>query len=170
MLNCTTATGGRLAYPTQMPELSTDLERNAGSLDRLRALVEQLSAADLERSLGADWTVKTALGHLTYWDQRQRAALALHLETGTPLGTASTPPLEDSDDVSNVAITALANAGDGELMRAAVIEAAEGINALLETTDRGVLAAILDSPRAEIVQRWTHREEHVAQIEAGLSG
>lgn len=153
-----------------MADPTPDLERNAASLDRLRALVARLSVADLDRSLGADWTVKTALGHLTYWDQRQRAALALHLETGRPFGTDVTPPLEDSDEVTNIAITALANAGDGERMRAAVIEAAEGINALLEGADRAVLGAILDSPRSEIVRRWEHREEHVAQIEGGLGG
>lgn len=151
-----------------MTEIAADLERNATSLDRLRQLVERLTPADLARSLGADWNVTTALGHLTYWDQRQRAALALHLETGRPFGTEATPPLEDSDDVSNVAITALANVGDGNLMRAAAIEAAEGINALLDGTDPAILGAILDSPRSEIVQRWSHREEHVAQIEAGL--
>lgn len=153
-----------------MADLTTDLQRNAQSLSRLRDLVARLTSDDLGRSLGADWTATTALGHLTYWDQRQRAALALHLETGRPFGTEPTPPLEDSDDVTNVAISALANAGNGELMRAAVIEAAEGINALLEGADRGVLAAILDSPRSEIVRRWEHREEHVAQIEAGLVG
>ncbi len=153
-----------------MADPTTDLERNAASLDRLRALVGRLSAADLDRSLGADWTVKTALGHLTYWDQRQRGALALHLESGQPFGTEVTPALEDSDEVTNVAITALANAGDGELMCAAVIEAAEGINALLEGADRAVLSVILGSPRAEIVRRWEHREEHVAQIEGGLGG
>lgn len=151
-----------------MANIPGDLERNAASLRRLRDLADRLSDEDLDRSLGADWTVKTALGHLAYWDQRQRAALALHLETGRPFSTEPTPPLEDSDEVSNVAITALANAGDRELMRAAVVEAAEGINALLESADRAVLGAILDSPRAEVVRRWEHREEHVAQIEAGL--
>ena len=151
-----------------MADLQDDLERNATSLAHLRHVLERLSTEDLDRSLGGGWTVKTALGHLAFWDRRQATTLSHHLETGAPLGSGGPPALEDSDDVVNVAVAALANAGDGERMRVEVVEAAAAIDELLEGADPEVLAAIVAGGHADLVERWVHREEHIEQIELGL--
>jgi uncharacterized damage-inducible protein DinB len=52
-----------------------DAARNTEATRRLRELVATLSDADLAAPLGGGWTVAMALGHLAFWDGRQRAAL-----------------------------------------------------------------------------------------------
>ena len=151
-----------------MADIADELRQNATSLAHLRHVVERLSAEDLERSLGAGWTVTTALGHLAFWDTRQLATVRHHIETGAPLGTGGPPALEDSDDIVNVAVAALANAADPERMRVEVLRAAEAINHFLEDTDPSLLAPIVDGGHAYLVRRWQHREEHLEQIESGL--
>jgi hypothetical protein len=151
-----------------MAEIAGELRRNATSLSHLRHVVELLTTEDLARSLGAGWTVTTALGHLAFWDTRQLATIRHHIETGAPLGDGGPPALEDSDDIVNVAVAALANAADPERMRIEVLRAAEAINQFLEDTDPALLAPIADGAHAYLVRRWQHREEHLEQIESGL--
>ena len=100
-----------------MADIAADLKQNATAFAHLRHVLERLSTEDLQRSLGGNWTVTTALAHLAFWDRRQFATLQHHLETGAPLGDGTPPALEDSDDVVNVAVEALANAADPERMR-----------------------------------------------------
>lgn len=151
-----------------MANIAGDLKQNATALAHLRHVLDRLSTEDLDRSLGGNWTVKTALGHLAFWDRRQAATLRHHLETGAPLGSGGPPALEDSDDVVNVAVAALANAGDRERIRIEVVEAAAAIDELLEATDAELLEPVVAGGHAYLVERWVHREEHIEQIELGL--
>ena len=59
-----------------MVNIAGDLKQNATGLAHLRHVLDRLSTEDLDRSLGGNWTVKTALGHLAFWDRRQAATLA----------------------------------------------------------------------------------------------
>ena len=61
----------------------TYTEENAAELERLRALVARLTAADLARPLGGGWTVAMALAHLAFWDHRRRAQLQQWARSGT---------------------------------------------------------------------------------------
>jgi hypothetical protein len=151
-----------------MAGIADDLRQNATSLAHLRHVLERLSAEDLERSLGANWTVTTALGHLAFWDRRQFATLHHHLETGAPLGDGTPPALEDSDDVVNPAVEALANAADPERMRLEVVAAATAINDLIAATDPSLLEPLIEAGHPDLVRRWPHREEHLDQIERAL--
>ncbi len=45
-------------------------EHNRSQLARLQQLIAQLTDADLNRSVGDDWTVAVVLAHLAFWDQR----------------------------------------------------------------------------------------------------
>ena len=146
-----------------------DLDRNATSRASLIDLVCGLSLADLNTLTDdGDWTVKVALAHLAFWDHRQRASLHQHLLTGTPLGDGTPPALEDSDEVNNTAIDQLAPHLNPAAIADLVIEAAEAVDAQLERTDPALLERLATGPQPSIIQRWTHREEHIAQIANAL--
>lgn len=145
----------------------TDLERNARATARLRALVAALPPEALATPLGG-WTVQVALGHLAFWEARQRAALERHL-AGAALGDGAPPALEDSDAVVNDAVDALARRLDAAAAGALAVEAAEAMDALLERAPRDVVAGLAAGPQASIVRRWRHREEHLDQIAPALT-
>ena len=146
-----------------------DLDRNATSRAALITLVRSLSGADLNTPIdGGDWTVKVALAHLAFWDHRQRAALRQHIATGAPLGDGTPPALEDSDEVINQALDQLAPHLNPTAIADLVIEAAEAVDAQLERTDPALLERLATGPQPSIIQRWLHREEHIAQITAEL--
>lgn len=147
-----------------------DLDRNASSRADLITLVRTLSLTDLNTPVNDDgnWTVKVALAHLAFWDFRQHASLRQHIATGAPLGDGTPPALEDSDDVNNAAIDRLAPHLNPAAIADLVIEAAEAVDAQLERTDPALLEALATGPQQSIIQRWLHREEHVAQISRGL--
>ena len=135
------------------------LRQNARSTERLRALVARLEGADLDRSLGGGWTVAYALAHLAFWDVRQHVALQ-----GYARGEGF--PAEDkavNDTLETVAPMLSAGATGPEAVRGA---------ALVDAT----VARLSDEQRAALVvegldwaiERWRHREDHIAQIEAVL--
>lgn len=135
------------------------LERNALTLERLRALAASLSDADLERSLGGGWTVATAFAHLAFWDRRQAQAVRHYLETGVFL---------EEDETVNPSIEPLLLAIPPRRAVELAIEAAELVSETAAGLDAAALASIEAGEHAYLVRRWGHREEHLAQIEAGL--
>ena len=151
-----------------MPPARDDLDRNATSRAALIDLVRTISGTDLNAPLGDDWTVKVALAHLAFWDHRQRVALRQHVATGTPLGDGTPPALEDSDDVINQALDQLTPHLNPTAIADLVIEAAEAVDAQLERTDPALLETLASGPQQSTIQRWAHREEHIAQIAAEL--
>ena len=137
----------------------THLVHNAESTERLRALVARLDDADLQRSLGGGWTVAYALAHLAFWDVRQHVALQSYAR-------GEGFPAEDkavNDTLETVAPMLSAAATGPEAVRGAE---------LVDATVAGLTDAQRDSLVAEglgwAVERWRHREEHIAQIEAVL--
>jgi hypothetical protein len=143
-----------------MPETDA-LERNAAATERLRALLEGVSALDLDRSLGGGWTIAVALAHLAFWDGRQRAALAHYLATGESLG-------EESDDAVNAGLEPLTQAVDPASAARLALEAARDVDAAVAALAPETLGVLLDGEGAYQALRCDHRDEHIAQIEAGL--
>ncbi len=145
-----------------------DVERNLAATRRLAVLVERLSAEDLEQSLGGGWTVYMALGHLVFWDGRQRATLQHYLDTGTLLGSEAPEP-HNPDDLTNQGLEPLLALVDREGVCDLVVEAAQAIDELVVGLDDAQLTAILGGEHAYVVRRWRHREEHIDQIERALT-
>ena len=136
-------------------------DRNDAATQRLRALVEGLSDADLERSLGGGWVVATALAHLAFWDGRQRAALERFAATGEQLG-------EESDDAVNVGLSLILPAVEHASAGRLALAAAEAVDAAAATLDSHQVANLEAGPSGYLVHRHDHRDEHIDQIEAGL--
>jgi len=134
-------------------------QRNAEATARLRALVERLDEADLQRSLGGGWTVAFALAHLAFWDTRQHFALQVYAHgEGFPA----------EDKTVNDTLVSLASVIRPDTVGPEAVRAAE----LVDATLAGLSAARRDSLVAEglgfAVERWQHRHDHIAQIEAVL--
>ncbi len=145
-----------------------DAERNLEATRRLDALVKRLTPATLELSLGGGWTVYMALGHLAFWDARQRAVLEHYVDTGVLLGSEAPEP-HDPDDLTNQALEPLLALADREGVCDLVVEAAQAVDELVASLDDAGLASVLGGDHAYVARRWAHREEHIAQIERAFA-
>jgi hypothetical protein len=139
--------------------LDDTIERNASTLERLRALVASLSDADFERPLGGGWVVATAFAHLAFWDRRQSHALQNFVEHGTVL---------EEDETVNPSIDPLLAAIPPRRAAELALGAAELVDETVAGLDAAVRSALEGGEGAYLARRWMHREEHIAQVEAGL--
>jgi len=135
------------------------IERNASTLEALRVLAASVSDDDLEQSLGGGWMVATAFAHLAFWDRRQALTIRHYLETGAFL---------EEDETVNPSIEPVLLALPPRRAVELALGAGELVNEVVAGLDEAPLAAIEASAHAYLARRWAHREEHMAQIEAGL--
>ena len=142
-----------------MSDHDPDLQHNAEATTRLANLVERLDVGDLERSLGGGWTVAFALVHLAFWDARQVAALQVYTGGGA---------FPDEDETVNPTLEAVAAMFDPAAAGPAAVEAAGAVDATAAALSAEQRSALREAGQEYAFRRWPHREEHIAQIEAGL--
>lgn len=144
------------------------IAQNDAQRERLRALVERLSDADLARLLSAGWTIAGALAHLAFWDQR---ALVL-LERWELGGPGATPPPINHDDVDwiNDAAKALCLALPPRAAARLAVSTAEAVDRKVAALpdDRVVANVAAGSPLNLL--RAQHRREHLDEIERARPG
>ena len=131
--------------------------RNRASTERLRDLVGRLGAADPERPVGGGWTVGFALAHLAFWDHRQRVALELYARDGA---------FPEEDPAVNEALEAVAPLLRSGAAGAEAVRAAALLDETIETLTPSQWDEILAAGEGYAIERWRHRDEHIAQIEA----
>ena len=136
-----------------------DLQSNSRATTRLRDLVSRLDESAMSRSLGGGWTVAFALVHLAFWDVRQDAALQRYMR-------GDEFPAEDV--TTNATLEAIASLFDAGEAGAIAVRAAEQLDATLEALTGDQLESLRQTGFAYAIERWRHREDHVAQIEAVL--
>jgi len=136
------------------------LDRNAAATERLRALVARLAPPDLGCALGGGWTVAFALCHLAFWDARQRAALERY---------ARGEDFAEEDVVANQALEAVSGLLAAGAAGTEAVRAAEAVDAQLAALPPARRDALLAGGCGFAVERWRHRDEHIAQIERALS-
>ena len=134
----------------------TFVEENAQELERLRALVNQMTDEDLKLEVADHWTVSALLAHLAFWDYR---ALVL-LNRWKQLGIGSSPI--DVDGV-NDAVLPLCLAIAPRIAANLAISAAEEIDHALESASPEMIAGIEALGKFRL-RRWEHRREHLEQI------
>ncbi|MXY36614.1 MAG: hypothetical protein F4052_01195 [Dehalococcoidia bacterium] len=135
-----------------------DLQNNARATTRLRDLVSRLDESALSRSLGGGWTVAFALVHLAFWDVRQDVALQRYMRDEFPAEDATT----------NATLEAIAPLFDAGAAGDMAVQAAEQLDATLQALTGDQLESLRQEGVAYAIERWRHREDHVAQIEAVL--
>jgi len=138
------------------------VELNRASTQRIRALADRLTDAELQQPVGEHWTIASTLAHIAFWDRRTIAVLD-KTEAAGKLVT-----FEVDVAVNDVALPLWAAIPPREAARLA-IESAEAVDRRLE----GFPPALLEAAYAEYkprVVRAIHRNEHLDEIEAALRG
>ena len=141
-----------------LPQITAE---NARERTRLRGLIERLSDADWDRSVGSDWTLTTVLVHLAFWDQ---CALA-RLERWEQLGVA--PALVDVE-VVNAALGALARSIPPRVAADLALTGAEGVDAKVARLAPVFAQAVAAAGQERTLRRALHRGEHLDRVEEAL--
>jgi hypothetical protein len=141
------------------------VQANRAARSWLRATVERLSEDDMTRPITEAWTAAGLLAHMAFWDRfcRARWLHAQRAETPTPL------PLDD-------ALLELINDADlshwtkvpPRLAAEECLEAAERLDALIESLGDEVAVKIEAEGRPRLLNRSIHRQEHLSAIEAAF--
>lgn len=140
-------------------------EGNRESLQRLRILVAKLDDEAIARRIEDDWTVGTVLAHLAFWDEscvlrweafdREGAFVGLDHAVIELINTANLPTWR---------------ALSGNAVRELLLQAAEAADARTENLSPHALAYVEETGRTFILDRASHRLEHLEQIEQALAG
>jgi hypothetical protein len=140
------------------------IEENTKERDRLRALVDGLSEAELLTPVNEYWTVASVFGHIAFWDARV-LSLADKLERGEAF-TASDAEPEDVDWINDSSRPFMHAVPPIDLARLA-LEIAEQTDARVATlpVDR-LWPADPQSPLYAV--RASHRGEHLDEVDAAL--
>ena len=141
-----------------------EAEANKKGRERLRAITNRLSEAELATLTGDGWTVGAALGHLAFWDNRVRDLILRWKESG--IG----PSPIDTDNI-NDAMKPLLRAIPGREVVEQALRAAEAVDAEIENLPEelkpGVEALVKEGKLR--LDRSIHRNEHLDQIERALA-
>ena len=134
---------------------------NRSQTERLRTLTATLDDAAFTVRLPNGWTVAGILAHLAFWD-RQRLCLMRSWSAG------NWGPGGYDGELFNETMRPLLELIPGDLAAGAALHAAEEVDAfLLQVTD-DVIAGALARPDAPNLDRGSHREYHLDQIEQAL--
>lgn len=151
------------------------LRNNALERERLRAVVAGLSSADMQRSIGHGWTVSAALAHLAFWDRHVLAWLEEWEKQEIRTAGQLNDWLEKNRrETSNDDMLPQWLAMPGDAAARDALLAAEALDNALEALDpafaQTVCSTILSrvGNRPWVIDRATHRREHVTEIERVL--
>lgn len=142
---------------------TSHISRNEADRQRLRDLVARLTADDVERSLGDDWTVKAALAHMAFWD---RYALVL-IDQWEEHGFRE--PAFDSGHVNPAALRDWLALAPEYVLRE-VISAADAVDRRIAQLNPELAAAVVAGGRQRVIDRSVHRGEHLDQVERAITG
>jgi hypothetical protein len=139
------------------------VRENSDSRRRLEAIVHRLSEEDMRRTTPYGWTVSALLAHLAFWDQRVLVLLRRWKEKGV-----DESPIDS--DAMNGALQPLCHAVDPRQAVNLCLSSARAIDAELETVTAELFETIRSSPNHFRFSRALHRNDHLNDIEALLSG
>lgn len=141
----------------------TFVAENARERKRLRALVGNLSDADLRLDLGSGWTIAAALAHLAFWDQLSIVRIRQWRRFGVS-------PSSLDLDVINDALLPLLLSIPPRMAADLAVAAAEAIDHELGQLSPELVAAIETLGDERRLFRSIHRSMHLDQIERALRG
>ena len=145
-----------------MPVSPAFAESNRVQTERLRKLVGRLDAEMLAVRLPNGWTVAVALAHITFWD-RQRLCLMRRWAAGNWCNGGY-----DGELFNEVLLPFLETIPPDRAAEMAV-KTAEEVDAFLLTVPDEIVGAALERPDRPNLDRGSHREGHLDQIEEALA-
>ena len=135
-------------------------ELNRASRERIRALAERLTDAEMQTKVGEHWTVGIVFAHLAWWDQRVIHILEMTERDGKLF------PLEIDTVVNDLSLPLWAVIPPREAARIA-IETSEILDKRLEEFSPSLLEAVYNHNKRWVV-RALHRDEHLNEADAAL--
>jgi hypothetical protein len=145
-----------------MPVPAAFAESNRLQTERLRKLVARLDADMLAVRLPNGWTVAVALAHVAFWD-RQRLCLMRRWAAGDWCDGGY------DGDLFNESLLPFLEAIPPDGTAALALQAAEEVDAFLLVVPDDVVRAALARPDRPNLDRGSHREGHLDQIERALA-
>jgi hypothetical protein len=146
-----------------MPVSPAFAESNRVQTERLRKLVGRLDAEMLAVRLPNGWTVAVALAHIAFWD-RQRLCLMRRRAAGNWCNGGYDGEL--FNEVLLLFLEAIPPFRAAEM----ALTTAEEVDAFLLSVPDEVVGAALARPDRPNLDRGSHREGHLDQIEEALAG
>ena len=146
-----------------MPVSPAFAESNRVQTERLRKLVGRLDASMFAVRLPNGWTVAVALAHIAFWD-RQRLCLMRRWAAGNWCNGGY------DGELFNEVLLPFLEAIPPDRAADLVLKTAEEVDALLLTVPDEVVGAALARPDRPNLDRGSHREGHLDDIEKVLAG
>jgi hypothetical protein len=134
---------------------------NKAQTARLRALVARLTPEMYAVRLPNGWTVAGALGHIAFWD-RQRHCLMRRWASGIDAHT------NYDGELFNEVLQPVLELIPPDQVAAFAIKCAEEVDAFLLEVPDEVVAMALARPDKPNLDRGSHREYHLNQIEKAV--
>jgi hypothetical protein len=147
-----------------MPVSPAFAENNRRQAERLRKLVARLDASMLAVRLPNGWTVAVALAHIAFWD-RQRLCLMRRRAAGDWCNGGY-----DGELFNEVLLQFFLETIPPDRAAEMALTTAEEVDAFLLTVSDEVVVAALARPDRPNLDRGSHREGHLDQIEKALAG
>ena len=138
-----------------------DRSQDTRERQRLEALVQRLSDAELTRQIDDGWTVAAVLAHLAFWDRRAAVLVERWRRMGVERSEADADAINDAAKAQWLALPPRVAAEQA-------VEAARAIDAALDAAPDLVEHIVRSGPPVN-VSRAVHRREHLDQIERALA-
>jgi hypothetical protein len=146
-----------------VPVSAAFAESNRTQTERLRSLAHRLTSEMLAVRLPNGWTVAVTLAHIAFWD-RQRLCLMRRWAAGETCHGGY------DGELFNEVLLPFLEAIPPDRAAEMAVEAAEEVDAFLLTVPDEVVVAALARPDRPNLDRGSHREGHLDQIEKALAG
>jgi hypothetical protein len=146
-----------------MPVSPAFAESNRAQTERLRKLVARFDPSMLAVRLPNGWTVAVALAHIAFWD-RQRLCLMRRWSADNWCNGGY------DGELFNEVLLRLMELIPPERAAEIALKWAEEVDAFLLTVPDEVVQAALARPDRPNLDRGSHREGHLDQIEKALAG
>lgn len=140
------------------------LQANAASRELLRELIARLSDDDFARQVNEEWTVAATLAHLAFWDQSCVARWDDFDRAGS-FTSLSDAVVELINTASLPTWLTIPGPATAEL----VLQAAEEADGRTERLSAEALAYVAANNREFILDRASHRDPHLDEIEHMLN-
>ena len=125
---------------------------------QLEALVNKLTDRELSHPMAAGWTVSSVLAHLAFWDIRAATLINKWKQSGVEYSSLDT-------DVINEVTSVLFNGLPPRVAANITVENARILDRLIGDLDPELIEKIKTDGRNVRLERFTHREEHMDEIE-----
>jgi hypothetical protein len=142
-------------------EFQSWVRANAAARERMEQMTAGLSEKELSLPMDSGWTPSAALAHLAFWDARAIILIRKWQKEGVG-------PSPTDTDVINDSVCELSRAIPPRAAVALALRKAAELDAIVEKLSPEWVDKILTFGTAVHLKRFTHRNEHLDEIEKAL--